>query len=246
MQTILERSRDHNLAILEAFKNELISSTTIMANMKEFENALEIIKKYDLNGKVGIHLNISEGRPLTDEIKKYNFFCDENGNFTNKKNDVTQLIKLPCNKGIQALKAELNAQINKCINCGLTLTHADSHNDKHIQPYMFMLLSSVLKDNNINKVRIARISYQNKLSIKSVYRKFYNFHIRNYFKMGVADCLMISDDIEHLKSRNKVIELMCHLSLKNGVIMEGNKKLTDITEALKRKSKFEMINYAEL
>ena len=49
-------------AICKAFKNSLITDTTMVANGTVFEEAVDYIQKYQLQGKVGIHFNLTEGK----------------------------------------------------------------------------------------------------------------------------------------------------------------------------------------
>ena len=63
-----------NKAILEAFKNNIISTTTLLANMPGFDDACEIAQRENLTDKIGIHFNLSEGEPLTEPIKRIRKF----------------------------------------------------------------------------------------------------------------------------------------------------------------------------
>ena len=57
-----------NHAIIESFEKGLINSTTLMANMPGFEEAIELAHKNNIIDKIGIHLCLTEGEPIT---KKY-------------------------------------------------------------------------------------------------------------------------------------------------------------------------------
>ena len=57
-----------NRAIVEAFKRGLISSTTIMTNAEVFEEAVDLIFSENLHGQVGVHLNLTHGKPLTERM----------------------------------------------------------------------------------------------------------------------------------------------------------------------------------
>ena len=59
-------------AIDFGFANHLINQTTIMINMGYIDYSKDLaIKNLYLNN-VGLHLNLTEGMPLTENIKKYN------------------------------------------------------------------------------------------------------------------------------------------------------------------------------
>ena len=57
-------SAEANRAIVEAFENNVISSTTLMTNMPGFEEACELAHRRRLLGKIGLHLNLTSGYPL--------------------------------------------------------------------------------------------------------------------------------------------------------------------------------------
>lgn len=69
-----------NKAIVESFNKEIISSTTIMANMPGFEEAVELAFKHEFNDRLGIHLNLDAGCHLTShsEITR---ILDRNNHF---------------------------------------------------------------------------------------------------------------------------------------------------------------------
>ena len=56
-------------AICEAFEKKLITDTTMVANGKNFDEAVVSIKREKMDGKIGIHFNLTEGSPITSKIK---------------------------------------------------------------------------------------------------------------------------------------------------------------------------------
>ena len=71
-----------NQAIVRAFDEGLISSTTVMANMPAFAEASAIARDRGLLDHVGAHLVLTEGDPLTDTMRRCGRFCDADGRFT--------------------------------------------------------------------------------------------------------------------------------------------------------------------
>ena len=58
-----------NKAIYLCFKKELISSTTMLANMPAFEEALNMSREINITNNIGLHFNLVEGFPLTKRNK---------------------------------------------------------------------------------------------------------------------------------------------------------------------------------
>lgn len=58
-------------AIYDVYKIGIISDTTIIANGNAFDKAVDYIRQdIDFGYNVGVHINFTEGKPLTDSIKR--------------------------------------------------------------------------------------------------------------------------------------------------------------------------------
>lgn len=138
-------------AIAAAFEQNLISSTTAMANGVYIEKAFELAEKGGFKDKVGIHIVLTEGVPLTEDIKNDPFFC-ENGVFHGRINR----LKKPTKDEISHLESEIIAQIKRLRDIGFTLSHADSHHHIHTDVFFIKVIKKVLKENGVNKIRSHR------------------------------------------------------------------------------------------
>ena len=78
-------SESVNEAICQCFNRGLINRTTIMVNMPEAENAAEIAKNNGFFHRVGLHINLTEGRAMTEECRNSSL-CDEKGCFNPENN----------------------------------------------------------------------------------------------------------------------------------------------------------------
>src|SRR5574344_1268555 len=74
-------SHSVNEAIVECFKRRYITQTTIMTNMPFYDEAITYAKENNLMDKIGLHINLDEGFPLTDDIKRNRKFCNSNGEY---------------------------------------------------------------------------------------------------------------------------------------------------------------------
>src|SRR5690348_835156 len=117
-----------NAAIIESFKLGLCSSATLMANMEGFQEACELVHQYGLEEHVGVHLNLSEGIPLTEAIRRSARFCDGEGRFRLMRNERVLWLG---GEDQQLLAEEIRAQIARIQSHGLTITHLDSHKNIH-------------------------------------------------------------------------------------------------------------------
>ena len=66
-------------AIVDCHNNGIVTSTTLMTNMPDAERAADLSRPLKALG-VGVHLNLTEGRPLTDSALLPDL-VDESGEF---------------------------------------------------------------------------------------------------------------------------------------------------------------------
>ena len=117
-----------NAVILRAFQTGMISSATIMANMPAFAPACVLAQQPLLQGRIGLHFNLTYGRPLSEPILAQPMFCNRDGEFD---------LSLPRHKlwlsrsARQAVRTELNAQWQRCLEHDLLPSHLDSHQHVH-------------------------------------------------------------------------------------------------------------------
>ncbi|WP_349572987.1 ChbG/HpnK family deacetylase [Azotobacter salinestris] len=120
--------REENAVIVRAFRCGLISSATLMANMPAFAQACALIHAEGLHGRVGLHVNLTYGRPLSSAIAHLPCFCDEAGEFR---------LRLPRHRlwlgraARTAIDEELEAQWQHCLHHGVRPSHLDSHQHVH-------------------------------------------------------------------------------------------------------------------
>lgn len=186
-------------AICIAFSNGLITDTTMVANGSSFENAVDYIQNYQLQEKIGIHFNLTEGKPLTDEIVSLPIFCSD-GIFHGKVNRLKPLNR----QEKAAVYKELSAQIEKIEQESIIVTHADSHHHIHTGIFIAPIVVRVCKEHGIKKIRLHR-NIGSIALVKKIVKKLYNcwlqihdFETTTYFgsmddvrQVGVLDNLEI-------------------------------------------------------
>ncbi|MCX7081193.1 MAG: ChbG/HpnK family deacetylase [Pseudomonas sp.] len=121
-------SENENAVILRAFQTGLISSATAMANMPAFATACAIAKHPLLQGRIGLHFNLTYGRPLSEAILEQPIFCTACGEFDL---DLSRHSLWLGRSARQAVQEELEAQWQRCLEMGLQPSHLDSHQHVH-------------------------------------------------------------------------------------------------------------------
>ena len=196
-------SRDINKAIDKCMKDGSITSTTLVANGEDFEDAVELARQGGYLDKVGIHFNLIEGKPLTEDIKKCSRFCKD-GEFAYKRNSALFLTK----QEKSAIKKEVKAQILKIKEAGIPLTHFDSHEHVHTEYPIYSTIRSILLEEGVKTIRLsANCLKVNKL--KKLYKSWYNIKLRSD-GFRTTDFFLSYFDKTEFREDQKIIELMIH------------------------------------
>ena len=146
-----------------------------MSNMPGFEEACQLYHDSRLHKKIGFHLVLSEGIPLTDNIKKCDRICDATGQF--RRHSRPHLFLLGTSNEKKAVYEEISAQIARCTKHGIQLTHIDSHEHVHVEWAIATVLLRVAKENNIRYIRKSRSIDPNSSWIKNLYRRSFNLRL---------------------------------------------------------------------
>ncbi len=139
-----------NRGISEAHSKGVLTSTTIMVNMPGAEEAVKTAKKLPSLG-VGVHLNLTEGSPVSKE-DVVQCLLDKEGQFTYLPSKLSFLALLKRDFRT-AIRTELAAQIQWVIDNGLKPTHLDSHKHIHCSPAIYPMICDLAKDFNISAIR---------------------------------------------------------------------------------------------
>lgn len=178
---------NRTVAILECFKIGAITHTTAMVNMPYFCQAVDQIKADGLIDRMGLHLNLTEGPPITKGMQACGHFCDEKGLFTGKFHvNYKTRFYLPNNTD-EILKAEIKAQIEKFLDCGGERMHLDSHHHVHTDYSVARILFPLLRHYGFKSVRKSR-NFGTRLNL---YKRLYKIAYNTAIKM----CGFVSTDV---------------------------------------------------
>jgi predicted glycoside hydrolase/deacetylase ChbG (UPF0249 family) len=195
--------------IIEAFKKGFITDTTACANGFYFEQAVNLAYKNSLTSKIGVHLNLTEGYPLTEQIKGDAFFCNSDGKFDKR---ILKIYDPLPSLSVENLKRELMAQIYLIKEKGITPTHADSHHFIHTKTNLVEHIAKIVKDFKIHKIRIAK-----NLPAIPEKEKADNEKVNEFLKsQGFITTDLFGGEDEYSNDisiyNNKTIEIMVHPS----------------------------------
>lgn len=200
-------------AIAQAFREGLITDTTMMATGEFFDEAVVLAKEQGFIDKIGIHLNLTEGEPLTEDIKSCPRFVT-NGRFNKQYSRSKPLTT----DEKAAIYKELTAQVEKIQQAGIRITHADSHHHIHTGVFIVPIAVKVCKEHGINKMRLHRNLGQLS-SIKRFIKNKFN-HWLNKQGLTTTDYFAYVMDIANAEIPDNT-EIMVHPDFdKDGVLID--------------------------
>lgn len=198
-----------NKAIIELLDNNVINSTTLMSNMPATNEAVELAFKYKITHRIGIHLVLTQGIPLTKEIRSIDFLF--NGKISFNKHRYLLLIK----KYQTLIYNEFAAQIERIQLKNIPITHIDTHHHVHEVYTITKILVDLQNKYKIPSIRILNNLEKSKKIYKDVYKKLINEYIKrkhlNYSDLFGNQCdflLKLKEDSSIMMNRN--IEIMVH------------------------------------
>lgn len=221
-------SESVNRAINDCFKQKLINRTTIMVNMPCAEDAAVLAKENGYFGCVGLHINLTEGKAMSRECAESEL-CDENGYLKGEFHKPFKA-RLYLNKSIRhAIFCEVRAQIEKYIEMGFTLMHADSHNYTHAYFSVYTQVQKLLREYGFKTVRISRNISAEEFSLPfRIYKTLFNAVIKNLKingkRIGTTKYFCSVQDFDSAKDRDNIkndIEFMTHPDYIEGVLTDN-------------------------
>lgn len=197
-------SESVNQAIEYCLVNGVIDRASLMVNMPYCDAAVKRIFELHLNRKIGLHLNLTEGSPLTDDILNTEF-C-ESGVLSGKNFKVHPISKIFLRRDAKsAVEKELRAQIEKYINYNISQEiHIDSHQHVHVKWSILRILLPLLKEYEIKSIRLSINILENRPInlFKRMYHAFVNILIQKYDCSGIKSAGGIAALDNQLKNNN--------------------------------------------
>ncbi len=216
-----------NSAICEAFSGGHIDRTTLLVNMPDSENGMKMATQNSFADKVGLHLNLTSGRPLTEGIAKDPVMCNEAGEYTADfaRNLKTRFF-LP--RATRAnVEAELRAQFDRYRQLGGTLWHIDSHHHVHTDPSIWQILRKVIRDYPVTSVRLGRNMYRGGNPLMRIYKVILNASIRR--RCGIrSDYFGSATDYAAFTEKKPYLAQKCGVEVMVHPVYDSEGKLSDV------------------
>ncbi len=232
-----------NQEIKRYIEEGVLTSTSVMANMDDFDGGVTLYEKYSERVSFGAHLNLTQGTPLTDPstFLKYGFCKAINGKV--EFDGMSFRWKYINAELRNASYKELMAQIEKIRGAGVHISHIDSHQHIHFAPCLTPVFAQVAKDTGILKMRRPKnFLHMNvhDIAIRGL-NAYYMFCLRGF---KTTDYFSSADSyIEWPKKQDATCELMCHPGHEN---LKYQEEMKHIVKYLSQNVNEVLITYNEL
>lgn len=195
-----------NYGILAAFKEGIVTSTTLMVNMPGAKHAAQLAKAHPELG-VGIHFVLTCGTPISQAVPS---LVNNRGEFHSQREwlefaEPTEI------------EREWTAQLNRFFSFGLTPTHIDSHHHVHGHEKIVPI--------------VARLAAQYDLPVRKVPDAFPHSHESdpwrsvNYFSSDFYGEGASKEQLIQLFDRAldyETVEIMCHPAFVDVGLLDGS------------------------
>jgi hopanoid biosynthesis associated protein HpnK len=142
-----------NDAVARAAREGVLTGASWMAGGAAAEPALRLVRDIPQLA-VGVHLTCVLGRSILP-ASAIPALVDAEGNFP--RSPVVQGLRLVSSAAARAqLRAELGAQIERCLAGGCPPRHLDAHLDFQVHPVVFPIVTALAREYGIRAIRLPR------------------------------------------------------------------------------------------
>lgn len=227
------RTHEANLGVDKAFQEGFISQTSVMVNTNYFDEAVKLAKEHGYLDKVGLHINLFEGTPLTGAYKKLKNYAHYD------MFDYRPGIKRYFPMDVEVIQGELEAQIQKYLKAGFCLMNIDSHHCAFYDMPVLTALLPLLEKYGFESVRYIGNSYFN----GSIFRNWYgNRWIKKMDVLGLKHPTYSSSVATYYKNKKAnapalmqadAVEVYVHPVLVEGSFIDNFTGGTHLVESFK-------------
>lgn len=205
--------------IVEAHRHGIVTATGILGNSPCFDEdirLLEAVPALDL----GVHLNVTEFAPLTQDLR------DRLAALTGKLPGKATFLRALISRRVSVadVVSEWRAQIERCLQCNLSLSFLNSHEHLHMWPSLFGAVQDLAREYDIPYIRFPTAEVFSTFQPASVIRDLSikileklnrpRLALRTPFFLGMSQSGKLSEayveeQVRHLVP-GRAYELMCH------------------------------------
>ena len=139
--------------ILDAHREGIVTSTTLMANGGAFDAAVSMSRRAPRLG-IGVHLNLTAGKPVSPALKIPSL-VDRSGRLHLSPGRLLRAL-VSRQVDLADVESELRRQITKIRNAGILPSHLDGHKHVHLLPGVSDVVIRLAQEFSIPSIRCPR------------------------------------------------------------------------------------------
>jgi hypothetical protein len=234
-------------AVSRCFDRGFITNT----NMPWAEGAADRASEGGFKDRVGLHLNLTSGVPLTGEIRGCPRFCDPDGSFNAVFHRAMKSRLFLSLRELRAVYIETRAQILRYLDLGFTQMHMDSHHHVHTDAPVWLTVRRLALRYGFRSVRLGRNIFENDEagSFNRLYKGWLNSSIARSKMAGsdyfgsFADFIYCSEKGFFDSDGERVCEIMVHPQMAgDGSISDDGRSMEEVARRI-RDTGYSMIPY---
>lgn len=227
---------NRTLAIVEAWRMGFLTSTTLMANCAWAERAMQLARENGFLERVGLHLNLTEGRPLTERIRHEPLLCDEDGTFNARFHLSSRTRLFLPRSASEAIAEECEAQVRRFLSLGGVYLHLDSHHHVHTDFSVARVVFPIIRRFGFRSVRKSRTLATTLTPFKRVYKLLFNLYAQVAVGTETDDFTDFPGFVAEYSKRYSdwAVEIMVH------PLYDGEGTLVDVAEPIVNERTFLM------
>lgn len=146
-------SRSINQAVVQAHRDGILTTASLMVNEPAFEEAVALAREYPRLG-VGLHLTLSHGHSALPP-ERIPGLVNQRGEFSYQpeKTGLRYFMRWELHG---QLRQEIHAQFEKFRGTGLPLDHVNGHLHFHLHPTVFRIVMEVADKFGVRHMRLTR------------------------------------------------------------------------------------------
>jgi chitin disaccharide deacetylase len=149
-------TRGINRAIVEAAGQGIVTSTTLMATARAFDNAVSQVAQFGPHVSIGCHVILLDGIPVLPPTQISSLLEPSNGpNAGEFRANLGNFARAALSGKLipEQLEAEASAQINRLQNSGINVSHIDCHKHAHMFPAVLKPLLRAAQSRGVRAIR---------------------------------------------------------------------------------------------
>ena len=239
------RNRSRTDAIDRLLQGGMIQRTTLIVNLSEADYAAGLARKHRYVDSVCFHLNLSEGAPLTEPVKKTKL-CNSEGQFCfAQSGQILRTCLSP--KSIRAIRQEAEAQMRRFREYGFLSKHLDSHDWLLFNLPVWLAVEPLLSQYGFETTRKGcRAWMKRKKPLRKLYYFLMDRIIAKELKMKEnwsGGLRSFESAVKHGDITEKTkAEIMTHPDLVDGDLVDVSKHeyilFTDLLDTLRKNAEF--------